>query len=112
MTNHKDMPWLLKEHHHNERKCFLGWLQTAVCFKGNIDLYKKFTLHSSRLRIIHLFGFIVPVFLTRSLLTHVNTAQVVRSTALRPCNVFIARLAVLRAGWLGACIGKQGELNK
>ncbi|KAF3696035.1 hypothetical protein EXN66_Car011711 [Channa argus] len=41
---------------------------------------------------------IVPVFLTHSLLSHVNTVQVVHSTALRPCNVFRARLA----GWL-AC---------
>lgn len=76
--------------------------------KSNTDLYKKFTLHSSRLWIIHLFGFSMPVFLTRALLSHVNTAQVVHPTALRPHNVFRARLPCWMSGWLAACI-KAGE---
>lgn len=79
-----------------------------LCSKSNIDLYKKFTLHSSRLWIIHLFGFSMPVFLSRALLSHVNTAQVVHPTALRPHNVFRARLPCWMSGCLAACI-KAGE---
>lgn len=89
-----------------------------LCSKSNIDLYKKFTLHSSRLWIIHLFGFSMPVFLSRALLSHVNTAQVVHPTALRPHNVFRARLPCWMSGCLAACIkagekkGKRGVFNK
>lgn len=79
-----------------------------LCSKSNIDLYKKFTLHSSRLWIIHLFGFSMPVFLSCALLSHVNTAQVVHPTALRPHNVFRARLPCWMSGCLAAYI-KAGE---
>lgn len=60
----------------------------------------------------------MPVFLTRSLLSHVNTAQVVHSTALRPRNVFIAWLASWLGGWVVGFMqgkieeGMEGELDK
>lgn len=114
--------WQLSETLRNARNAFWPWEEKVTMHinvswdgsklllrsKSNTDLYKKFTLHSSRLWIIHLFGFSMPVFLTRALLSHVNTAQVVHPTALRPHNVFRARLPCWMSGWLAACI-KAGE---